>query len=126
MLDKIDAEGNLLWSRNVSFDGNIGKDYAGTTSLIVQTIDGGYAVAGTISSTPSNPLDMISYVWIGKLDSEGNKTTFIPEFSSVAILILVVTICLVAVFFRKRKTHVKRFGQIILVNRFWKSKFPYL
>jgi hypothetical protein len=62
---------------NVSFNGNIGKDYANTTYLAVQTKDGGYAVAGTVSSAPTNPLKIISYVRIGKLDSEGNKTAFI-------------------------------------------------
>jgi hypothetical protein len=102
MLDKIDAEGNLLWSKNVSFTGNLGTFHAGTTYLVAQTSDGGYAVAGTISSTPSNPLDMISYVWIGKLNSEGNPATFIPEFSPIAIAILAVTVCLVAVAFRQR------------------------
>ena len=112
MLDKIDAGGNLIWSKNVSFDGIIGKDHAGTTYLAVQTSDGGYAVAGTVSSAPSNPLNIISYVWIGKLDSEGNKTAFIPEFSSVAILILVVIVCIVAVAFKKHLANVERNGNI--------------
>ena len=64
---------------NVSFNGNIGKDYANTTYLAVQTKDGGYAVAGTVSSAPTNPLKIISYVRIGKLDSDGNKTAFIRD-----------------------------------------------
>jgi hypothetical protein len=99
MLDKIDAEGNLVWSRDVSS----GILYSGTTYLVAQISDGGYAVADTVSSAPSNPLNIISYVWIGKLDSEGNKTAFIPEFSSVAILILAVMVCLVAAALKKPK-----------------------
>jgi len=51
-------------------------------------------------------------VWIGKLDSEGNKTAFIPEFSSVAILILVVIVCIVAVAFKKHLANVERNGNI--------------
>jgi hypothetical protein len=53
-------------------------------------------------STPANPQDLTSYVWIEKLDSEGKSTPFIPEFSSIAILILAVMVCFVAVAFRKR------------------------
>ena len=79
MLDKIDTDGNLLWSKNVSFIGNLGNGHAETTSLAVQTNDGRYAVAGTVISTPNTSQNMTSYVWIGKLDSEGNPVTFNPE-----------------------------------------------
>jgi hypothetical protein len=102
MLDKIDASGNLVWSRNVSFDGNLVNLYAGTTSLVVQTSDGGYAVAGTVSSHPTDPMNTISYVWIGKLDSDGNKIGFVPELSWAAIVILLFVGCCVVVASKKR------------------------
>jgi len=31
-------------------------------------------------SSPTNSLNIISYIWIGKLDSDCNKTLFIPGF----------------------------------------------
>jgi hypothetical protein len=102
MLDKIDRQGNLLWSQNVTFDGNLGGDYAVTTSIVAKTGDGGYAVSGTIQSTPPNPQDMTSYVWIGKLDSNGNHSMFIPEFPPIAILIVAVLISLFALALKKR------------------------
>jgi hypothetical protein len=102
MLDKIDRQGNLLWSQNVTFDGNLGGDYAVTTSIVAKTGDGGYAVAGTIQSTPPNPQDMTSYVWIGKLDSNGNHSIFIPEFSPIATLIVAVLVSLLALALKKR------------------------
>ena len=107
---------------NVSFDGNTGKDYANTIYLAVQTNDGGYAVAGTVSSVPTNQLNIISYVWIGKLYSEGKKTAFIPEFSYIAILILAVIVCLVVVTIKKRLASVKRNGDISS-HMSWKCKF---
>jgi hypothetical protein len=104
MLDKIDTQGNLLWNENVTFDGDLGEDYAVTTSLVTQTSGGGYAVAGTIQSIPSNPQDMTSYVWIGKLDSEGNPIALIPEFPTIAVLIVAAMAGVVAVVFRKRRS----------------------
>jgi hypothetical protein len=98
MLNKIDEQGNLLWSKNVSFSGDLGQNYASPTALVVQTLDGGYVVAGTIS----NPQDMTSYVWMGKLDSNGDHTQFIPEFTPIAILIIVVTIFTITVAMKKR------------------------
>jgi hypothetical protein len=104
MLDKIDTQGNLLWSQNVTFDGNLGGDYAVTTSILARTNDGGYAVAGTIQSTPPNPQDMTSYVWIGKLDANGNHSMFIPEFPPIATLIVAVLISLFALALKKRQS----------------------
>jgi hypothetical protein len=102
LLDKIDRQGNLLWSQNVTFDGNLGGDYAVTTSIVAKTGDGGYAVAGTIQSTPPNPQDMTSYVWIGKLDSNGNHSMFIPEFPPIAILIVSILVSLFVLALKKR------------------------
>jgi hypothetical protein len=102
LLDKIDRQGNLLWSQNVTFDGNLGGDYAVTTSIVAKTGDGGYAVAGTIQSTPPNPQDMTSYVWIGKLDSNGNHSMFIPEFPPIAILIVSILVSLFVLGLKKR------------------------
>jgi hypothetical protein len=102
MLDKIGGDGSLLWSKNVSFDENIADYYPDTSPLVVQTSDGGYAVAGTISSHPTDPMNTISYVWIGKLDSDGNKIGFVPELSWAAIVILLFVGCCVVVASKKR------------------------
>lgn len=107
MLDKIDAGGNLLWSKNVSYE-NKGIYRADFTPLVVQTSDGGYAVAGTIASRPTDQSDIISYVWIGKLDSEGNKIAFVPELSSMGIVILLTVVGFVMVAFKKSFFKFKR------------------
>ena len=101
-LDKISADGNLVWSKNVTYDGIIEDNYAVSTSLVTPTSDGGFAVASTIQSRPKNPQDMTSYVWIGKLDSQGNQITFVPEFPLIAIPALAIVISFFAVLFRKR------------------------
>jgi hypothetical protein len=101
MFDKIGASGNLLWSKNISLGENTGISRSDSSSLVVQTSDGGYAVAGTITSRPTNQSDIISYVWIGKLDSEGNKIVFIPELSSTGIAILLTLVGFVVVAFKK-------------------------
>jgi hypothetical protein len=120
MLDKIDTQGNLLWSQNVTFDGNLGGDYAVTTSIVAKTGDGGYAVAGTIQSTPQNPQDMTSYVWIGKLDSNGNHSMFIPEFPPIATLIVAVLISLFALALKKRHSQRLDSDKAVSPNeRFW-------
>jgi len=98
LLDKIDSDGNLLWSRNVTFDRFVGDySYAVPTSLVTSTSDGGYAVASTIQSIPMTPQDMTSYVWIGKLDSQGNKIKIVPEFPIIAIPIAAIAISFFAV-----------------------------
>jgi serine-aspartate repeat-containing protein C/D/E len=105
MLDKIDSQGNLLWSKNVSFNGTLENQTAETTSLAVQTSDGGYAVAGTLTPTASYRNVSNSYAWIGKLDPEGNQTRFIPELPAAAIILLATSVCAVAVVFRRRWLH---------------------
>jgi hypothetical protein len=100
MFDKIDKQGNLLWSQNVTFNDNLGNDYAVTTSIVTKTSDGGYAVAGTIQSTPQNPQDMTSYVWIGKLDSNVNPAMFIPEFPPIVTILIAVLTSLFALAFK--------------------------
>ena len=103
MLDKIDTNGNLLWSRNVTFDGFVGDNsYAVPTSLVTSTSDGGYAVASTIQSIPKTPQDMTSYVWIGKLNAQGNQIKFVPEFPLIAIPTIAIAISFFAVLFRRR------------------------
>ena len=61
-LIKLDASGNLQWTRTV---GGIGDDYAYS---VVQTTDGGYAVAGYTNSFGPGA----SYAYIAKLDGSGN------------------------------------------------------
>ncbi len=101
MLDNIDREGNLLWSQNISKDATSDQAYAAATDLVAQTSDGGYVVAGTIQTSPTDSEDVTSYVWLGKIDAEGNPATFIPEFPAVAVVGFAVWVCLVAVVFKK-------------------------
>ncbi|MCW3995360.1 MAG: hypothetical protein NWE98_04325 [Candidatus Bathyarchaeota archaeon] len=111
MLDKIDVDGKLVWSRNVSY----GSGSSGATYLVVQTSDGGYAVAGTVSSMPTNPEDITSYVWIGKLNSEGNHSVFIPELPSAAPIILaVITIFIAVIIIKKLATTFQQKTRLLL------------
>jgi len=59
---KLDSHGNILWNR--TYGGSSG-DYA---SSLVQTTDGGYAIAGHTESTGDGNANM----WILKLDDQGN------------------------------------------------------
>jgi len=58
---KLDSSGTLQWTRTV---GGTGYDRAGTTGSIIQTSDGGYAVAGWTDSFGAGIYDM----YIVKLD----------------------------------------------------------
>ena len=60
---KLDANGNKQWDK--TFGGN---NYE-TAYSIVQTSDGGYAVAGSTKSKGAGQSDM----WVVKLDANGNK-----------------------------------------------------
>jgi hypothetical protein len=101
VLDKIDVAGNLLWSKNISLGENTGVNRIDSSSLAVQTSDGGYTVTGTITTSPTDQSDTISYVWIGKLDSQGNKIVFVPELSSTGIVILLTLVGFVTIAFKK-------------------------
>jgi len=59
---KLDKQGNQIWDRNY---GGSGDDVA---SSLIQTIDGGYAVAGFTSSQGAGNTD----AWVIKLDENGN------------------------------------------------------
>ncbi len=59
---KLDAHGNLQWTKTIG-----GKDFEDGYSLI-QTSDGGYAIAGYTSSFGAGKLD----VYVIKLDTNGN------------------------------------------------------
>lgn len=72
---KIDATGNLIWQKCL---GGSGDDVAYS---VVQTVDGGYAVAGTAASTTAVNGDISGYhggsgsdYWVVKLDTSGNIT----------------------------------------------------
>ena len=60
---KLDANGNKQW------DKTFGGSYWYEADSIVQTADGGYAVAGDTSSKGAGKSDM----WVVKLDANGNK-----------------------------------------------------
>jgi predicted secreted protein len=59
---KLDSQGNLLWDKTYG-----GSGFDGARSLI-QTKEGGYAVAGYIQSKGAGRIDF----WLLKLDSRGN------------------------------------------------------
>ncbi len=61
---KLDSNGNTLWDRTY---GDSNNDYADYAYSIIQTTDGGYAVAG-MTKSKSYTLN----VWIIKTDSQGN------------------------------------------------------
>ena len=59
---KLDHQGNMIWDKTFG-----GRSYDWAQSLI-QTTDGGYAVAGATSSKGAGDRDF----WVIKLDSQGN------------------------------------------------------
>jgi len=60
---KLDESGNIEWDQTYGYSG---REYA---SSIVQTSDGGYAVAGCNSSKGAGQED----IWVIKLDDRGNR-----------------------------------------------------
>ena len=59
---KLDANGNLQWTKTIGGE-NIDEGYS-----LIQTSDGGYAIAGTTTSFGAGLLD----VYVVKLDANGN------------------------------------------------------
>ncbi len=66
---KLDSQGNMVWDRTY---GGSGLDCA---SSLIQTTDGGYAVAGFTSSKGAGKYD----VWIIKLDDQGNLISSLED-----------------------------------------------
>jgi len=60
---KLDKKGNKVWDRTYGGSGNDGA------SSLIQTTDGGYAVAGWTDSKGAGDAD----IWVIKLDKKGNK-----------------------------------------------------
>jgi predicted secreted protein len=61
---KLDHQGDMIWDRTY---GGSDDDYA---LSLIQTTDGGYAVAGLTDSKGAGKSDF----WVIKLDHQGNKT----------------------------------------------------
>jgi hypothetical protein len=59
---KLDAKGNLQWTKT------IGREYGDEGSSLIQTSDGGYAIAGFTKSFGAGEKD----VYVVKLDAKGN------------------------------------------------------
>jgi len=91
-LVKVDLNGNIQW--NSTYEG-LGDS---KTLFIVQTDDGGYAMAGTTQSTNEGA----HYdIWFAKVDASG---VYIPEFPSWLILPLFMAATLSAVIVYSRLT----------------------
>jgi len=91
-LVKVDFNGTKRWVRN--YDG-LGDNH---DLFVVETDDGGYAVAGTTQS----PDEGAHYeVWFAKADASGES---IPEFPSWAILPIILLVTLVVTVYRKKLT----------------------
>ena len=60
---KLDSQGNMVWDRTFG-----GSNDDGDPSSLIQTTDGGYAVAGATSSKGAGKSDF----WVIKLDAQGN------------------------------------------------------
>jgi len=87
-LVKTDASGNMEW--NQTYGGAENEDaYA-----LVETFDGGYAIAGETKSFGAGEYDF----WLAKTDEHG----VIPEFPSWLILPLFLTVTLVVAIFRRK------------------------
>jgi hypothetical protein len=87
-LVKIDVDGNMMWSRTY---GGMGADYGYS---LVQTYDGGYAIAGVTGSFGAEG----SNFWLVKTDEYG----VVPEYSSWLLTSLLLTATLVIVVYKKR------------------------
>ena len=69
---KLDAKGNEIWNKTfIGIDENIAKS-TNVAKSIIQTSDGGYAIAGYISSS-STTGQWRRNLWILKLDKNGDK-----------------------------------------------------
>jgi len=85
---KTDSSGNIQW--NQTYGGQKGD----SVWAIVQTADGGYALAGQTASFGAGEGD----AWLIKTDEYG----IVPEFPSWTILPLVVATTLLAIYFKKK------------------------
>jgi hypothetical protein len=83
-LVKTDEQGNMEWNRT----------YEGSAHALVETSDGGYALAGIQRSSDTESDDF----WLAKTDEYG----VIPEFPSWIILPLVTTTTLLILIYKKR------------------------
>jgi len=71
---KLDAKGNLQWTKTI----DVKNEYLSEPSLI-QTSDGGYAIAGTTASFDAGDLD----VYVVKLDKNGDACCAVSQTSQV-------------------------------------------
>ena len=89
-LVKIDSEFNIQWSQPYEYE-------HGSARCVIQTSDGGYALAGIDLVIVDGDLSDTD-AWLVKTDPEGN----IPEFPAWTILPIVVAITLIAIYFKRR------------------------
>lgn len=90
-LVKTDASGNMQWNQTY---GGTGSDIA---SSLIETSDGGYALAGYTYSNGAEKSDL----WLVKTDEQG----VIPEFPSWIILPLFLIATLFAIAIKKKLFH---------------------
>jgi hypothetical protein len=70
---KLDAKGNLQWTKT------IGREYGDEGSSLIQTSDGGYAIAGSTQSFGAGEWD----VYVVKLDRNGDACCAVSQTSQV-------------------------------------------
>jgi len=71
---KLDAKGNLQWTKTIG-----GEHHHDSGSSLIQTSDGGYAIAGTTTSFGAGDYD----VYVVKLDKNGNACCAVSQTSQV-------------------------------------------
>jgi predicted secreted protein len=94
-LVKTDAAGNMMWNR--TYEGT-NWDYA---QALVQTSDGGYALAGRTTSYGAGDPDF----WLVKTKADGTVQDWSPDLVLIALVAaVIVVVILLAVFLMRRKS----------------------
>ena len=91
-LVKVDSSGDMQWNKTY------GGTWSDSLNSVIQTLDGGYALAGETHSY-SSFFPGVPDFWLIKTDETG----IIPEFPSLFAILLFLTLTILTVLVRKRK-----------------------